>query len=112
MEKSTDKNSSNGSLSRHMGSAAAGVHEAVNSAAESARPTADRLRDSANQATDKLYSGATRAAEVIEAQSKKLKDGQVRFSESCRTHLREKPMASLGMAVAAGFVLALLFKRK
>ncbi len=72
----------------------------------------EQFRTGAREATDKVLSSATKAAEAVGEQARKLKDGQIHLGESCRAHLREKPLSSLGIAVAAGFVLALLLKRK
>lgn len=91
--------------------AASGVHNAINSAASAARPVIDNLTNSAHQAADKMASSASRAAEVLEQKSRQLKDSQMRLTENCRTHLREKPLTSLGIAIAAGVILALIFKR-
>lgn len=102
----------NSSKSHSIDDAASGMHNAINSAASAARPVIDNLTSSAHQAADKMASGASRAAEVLEQKSRQLKDSQMRLTESCRTHMREKPLASLGIAIAAGVILALIFKRK
>jgi len=107
MERSTETSSSNGSYSHSLGSSAQQTGSDYSS-----RLTGENIRTSANQAADKVISGATKAAETLCEQGRKLKDGKTRLGESCRTHMREKPLSSLGIAVAAGVVLALIFKRK
>ncbi|HRQ57569.1 MAG TPA: hypothetical protein PLN31_09125 [Azoarcus taiwanensis] len=44
-------------------------------------------------------------AESLEGKGEELQALQGRLAESCRTQLREHPVAALGMAVAAGYML-------
>jgi ElaB/YqjD/DUF883 family membrane-anchored ribosome-binding protein len=108
MERSTETSSSNGAVSRQ----AAGAANLQSGSDTASHLTGENIRTSAIQATDKVISGATKAAESLCEQGRKLKEGKMHIGESCRTHMREKPLSSLGIAVAAGFVLALIFKRK
>lgn len=105
MERS-ETSSTNG-ISRTSGSSAS-----LSAGMESTKTTGDQLRAGAREATDKVLSSASKAAETIGEQTRKLRDGQMHLGESCRAHLREKPFSTLGIAVATGFVLALLLKRK
>lgn len=111
MNKSIEQNS-NGTYARKAEEIANGLHGAINSAANAASPVIDNLTASAHQAADKMAGSASRAAEVLEQKSRQLKDSQARLTESCRTHMREKPLTSLGIAVAAGVLLALIFKNR
>lgn len=110
MDKLTE-NSSNGAFSRQASEAAAGMHSAINSTTAAAKPAAEQLKATAHQATDRVLAGASKAASALEQQGKKWKENQAKITENCRAQLREKPMSSLGIAVAAGFLLAFLFKR-
>ena len=90
---------------RTVDQAAHGIHEAINTAAHAAGPMVDQIAAGAHQATDKLSGAAIHAAESITQKTRQTRDAEARFAESCRVQVREHPIASLGIAMAAGFAL-------
>lgn len=93
-------------VNRKVDEATSSMHKVIDKASDAARPTVDKVAASAHQVVDKLAGVATSAAETLDQRGGQLRDAQSRLSESCRTYVRENPMASLGIAVLAGFVLS------
>jgi ElaB/YqjD/DUF883 family membrane-anchored ribosome-binding protein len=48
----------------------------------------------------------------LDVTSGQLMDAQSRFTECCRAQVRDKPIASLGIAAAGGFLLGWLLTRR
>jgi ElaB/YqjD/DUF883 family membrane-anchored ribosome-binding protein len=88
------------------------VHQAIDKAADVLRPAVDDIAAGAHLSVDRIASAATVAAETVSATAGQLLDTQSRFTESCRVQVREKPITSLGIAVAVGFLLSLLLRRR
>lgn len=82
-----------------------GVHAAIDRASEAARPTVDKITTGAHQVVDQLASSASHAAETLEVKGEQLRAAQSELTERCRIQMREHPVATIGIAVAAGFLL-------
>lgn len=92
--------------------AAGAAHAAVDKASDAARPTVDHIAAGAHEAVDRVAGAATHAAEALEAKGEQLRDAQSHLMAACRVQMRERPMATIGMAVAAGFVLNWLLTKR
>ena len=103
-----DSNDGNGAVARSVDQATSSAHKAIDRASEVSRPVVEQMAAGAHQTVNKLAGTATHVAETLDAKSGQLRDAQARFSESCRLHVRENPMTSLGLAVAAGLLLSRL----
>jgi len=88
------------------------AHKAIDQVSDAARPVVDRIATGAHQAVDKLAGAATKAADTFDNKGDQLKEMLARLSESCSAHVRDKPLRSLGYAVAAGFLLSWLIKQR
>lgn len=108
----TGTNPTGGPTGRTVDHAAGSVHKAIDRAADAARPAVDNLAAGAHQSVDRLAGTAAQAAAAFSATGGQLRDAQSRFTESCRVQVRENPIASLGIAVAAGFLLSRLLSRR
>lgn len=97
-------------LARTVDQASAGAHNAIDKVSDAARPMVDRLASGAHQAVDKIASAAGQAAETIGVKGEQLKNAQAQALEQARVYVREHPVAALGIAVAAGFVLSRLMR--
>jgi ElaB/YqjD/DUF883 family membrane-anchored ribosome-binding protein len=75
-------------------------------------PVVDRVAASAHEAVDKAAHAATAAARVIDKKGSQLKDLQSEYLDSCRAQVRDHPLAALGVAVAAGFLISFLLSRR
>lgn len=88
--------------------ARAGAHAAIDKVSEAARPMVDRVASGAHQAVDRVADVAGHAADTLGVKGEQLKDAQMRAMEQCRGYVRDNPLASLGIAIAAGFLLSRL----
>jgi ElaB/YqjD/DUF883 family membrane-anchored ribosome-binding protein len=86
--------------------ASSSMHNSIDRASDAARPAVDRIASSAHQAVDNIAEAASHAADTLGEKSGQFKEVQARFMEDCNNYVRENPMASLGMAAAAGFLLS------
>ena len=99
-------------VNRKVDETTSSMHRAIDKASDAARPAVDKVAASAHQMVDKLAGAATTAAATIDQRGSQLRDAQGRLTESCRTYVQENPLASLGIAVLAGFVLSKLLSSR
>ncbi|MBA2493032.1 MAG: DUF883 family protein [Gammaproteobacteria bacterium] len=88
------------STNRTTDKVAAAAHEAVDKMAASADQIEERVRHSANRAQDQARDAADRAQRMSED-----------VVTDVRHYVYEHPVASLGMAFAAGLVFSALLRR-
>ena len=99
-------------VARTVDQATSGAHRAIDKATDAARPAVDKVATSAHQMVDKIAGAATTAADTLGEKTGQLRDAQARLADSCREYVRENPIASLGIAVAAGFLLSRLLSSR
>lgn len=102
---------SNG-MARTVDSATSSAHRAIDRATDAARPTVEKVAAGAHQLVDKIAGAASTAADRLDSKTGEFKDAQARFTENCRDYVRENPLASIGIAVAAGFLLSRLMSSR
>ena len=66
----------------------------------------DKVSHSAHEAYDKIADATSQAAEAVGKKSEQLKNAEQQIMEDCRVYVRDNPITSLGIAVAAGFLLS------
>ncbi len=104
-----------GSMGKNVASidtATAGAHQTIDKVAQAATPAVDRVTTGAHQVVDKLAGVATSAAESISEKSEQLKVAQDHLTEASRDYVRENPLTSIGIAMAAGFFLSRLLSSR
>lgn len=74
--------------------------------------TIDKASKSAHEAVDKIVSATSHAAEAVSEKGEQLKNAEQRLMENCRGYVRDNPITSLGIAVAAGFLLSRLLSSR
>lgn len=84
----------------------------VNSVRSNAHQAIDRLSGATRPAIEHLAAGAHQAADKLNANGRQLRKSQGRLAENLRRQLRERPFTSIGMAVAAGFLLNWLLRQR
>jgi len=112
MTETTGTDEAGGTVGRTVDQATSSAHKAIDKASDAARPAVDRVAAGAHQAVDKLAGAATQAADTLDVKGRQLRDAQSRLAENCRVHVRARPIASLGIAVAAGFLLGVLLRQR
>ena len=68
--------------------------------------TIDKASQSAHEAVDKIASATNQAAEALGEKGEQLKNAEQQLMASCRAYVQDNPITSLGIAVAAGFLLS------
>lgn len=86
--------------------ASAGAHHTIDKVTDATRPAVDRVATGAHEAVDKLAGAAVNAAETFGVKSEQFKEAQTRITENFRSYVRDNPLATVGIAVAAGFLLS------
>ncbi len=99
-------------VARTVDQATSSAHRAIDRASEAARPTVDKVAAGAHQLVDKIAGAASTAADKLDTKTGELRDVHERLTESCREYVRENPLASIGIAVAAGFLLSRLMSSR
>ncbi len=97
-------------LGRGVDRASIGAHDALNQISEAAKPAMDRMASSAHGVVDTVAGAATSAVETLGIKGDQLNNAQHKVVEATRTYIRDRPIASLGIAVAAGWVLSRLLR--
>jgi ElaB/YqjD/DUF883 family membrane-anchored ribosome-binding protein len=100
-----DGGKSQHTLERGADKATAAAHDAIDSAADATQPVLDDMVANAHEAVDR----AGDAAAALGVKGDQLSDNGKRAVQRAGGYLREHPVASLGMAVATGYVLSRLF---
>src|SRR5688572_5622962 len=68
--------------------------------------TIQRAKTSVHQAVDRIADSATQAAERLGVKADQMKEWQQSLVQNASQYVREKPIQSLGIAVATGFILS------
>jgi len=75
-------------------------------------PVVERVAASAHDAVDKAAGVATKAAKLIGKKGDLMMAAPEEYLELCRDRVREKPLAAMGVALAAGIALSFLLSRR
>jgi len=99
---------SSDSVERKASQAHFAVDNAAAKATERAAPAIDRAAQAAHQTVDKVAQAAAPAADWINQNAEQLKQQQEALIESCRSYVRDRPLAAVGLALAAGYLVGRL----
>ena len=100
------------SMAKNINEASVEAHQTIDRVSEAARPAVDSVTTGAHQVVDKVAGAAANATETVIAKSEEWKQAQARITENLRDHVSANPLASVGMAVAAGFLLSRLINTR
>ena len=84
------------------------AHHTIDSVSDAAEPAIEHLRSGAHKAVDSAGVAATHAAGAVGGTGDHLQDTGKRIVARTGGYVREHPVASLGMAVAAGYLVSRL----
>lgn len=90
-------------LEQGVDKATVAAHDTIDTVSDAARPAFDHLVSSAHGAVDSAGVAATHAAESVGNKGDQLNASGKRIVERAGGYVREHPVASLGIAVAAGY---------
>jgi len=100
-----------GKLAQGVDKATAGAHQKIDHAKDAAQPTVDHIVKGAHSAVDAMGNMATHTAEALELKGDQFNETKDEFISATQKYLREHPVASIGIAVAAGFLLSRILGR-
>jgi len=84
------------------------MHHAIDRASDAAGPAIDGLAAGAHQATNRMAMTATGAAVGLRSASERLRATQNQLTQGCSSYVQDKPLTSLGIAAAGGFLLGMI----
>ncbi len=87
------------------------VRPGADALSEKAHGGIDRLSSGAHQVIDRAAGAATVAAERLGAKSRDLLATRDEWTDVTRGYVREHPLAALGVALAAGYLLSRMLSR-
>ena len=85
--------------------------EAMNPVPPSAS-TPRNLVAGAHQAVDRIAGAASQAAETLSEKRARLSRASRDLAQGCRSYVNENPAATVGVAIAAGFLLRHLIRTR
>ena len=68
--------------------------------------TIDKASHSAHEAVDKIANATSNAAEALGEKGEQLKKAEQKLMKNCCGYISDNPITSVGIAVAAGFLLS------
>jgi ElaB/YqjD/DUF883 family membrane-anchored ribosome-binding protein len=74
--------------------------------------TITRLRSSAHEAVDKIANATTRATDALGQKGEELQNAERQYAKICRDYIHGNPVASIGIAMGAGFILSRLLSNR
>lgn len=101
-----------GAVARTVDQATSTAHRVIDKAYDTLHPGVDHLAAGAHQAVNSLSGATTRTAETLELRGKQLLDAQSRLTARCCAQVRERPLTSIGIAVAGGLLLGWLLRQR
>jgi len=110
MSNATDGSSNNAAV-RTVDNASGQLHRAIDKATDAARPAVDQVAGGAHHAVEKVASAANHAVASVQATGTQIRNAQVHAFDAARNQLRDRPLTTLGIAVAAGFLLNWAMRR-
>jgi ElaB/YqjD/DUF883 family membrane-anchored ribosome-binding protein len=100
-----------GSAWQDTGTTASGGNSGrASSVSENAAATVDKIATGAHQAVDRIASAATSAASQLGVKGDEVLEAKERVMDSMREYVRAQPLAALGIALAAGFVISRIMR--
>lgn len=86
--------------------AANSAHHAIDQLSDADRSAVQRTAASAHRIVDRLSGASERAAQRLEQTAARLKDAEQHLVGASSTYVREHPLKTAGVALAAGFLLS------
>ena len=98
------------SANRTVDDVTVGAHEKVDQLSDAVQPVVDRMASNAHAAIDTVAGAAVTAVDTVGTKGEHLTNAQTKLMETARAYTREQPIAALGIAVAAGWILSRLMR--
>ena len=83
---------------------------AIERVARSAHTAVDRVAGTASSAVERVRTGVQGAMGTVSERMQGLQSNREEWVDTARERVRERPLASIGMALAAGYLLARILR--
>jgi ElaB/YqjD/DUF883 family membrane-anchored ribosome-binding protein len=101
-----------GRMARTVEKASTGAHSVIDKVSQAAHPAMDRFSSGAHHTVDRAASAATQTAAAFNVKREQLRHARVRTMEETREYVRANPLTSVGIAVAAGYLISRLLRSR
>jgi ElaB/YqjD/DUF883 family membrane-anchored ribosome-binding protein len=101
-----------GTVARAVDEVGARAHSAIDRMSSAAIPAVNRAASGAHGAVDSATHFASGAVDSVSAKADRLQIAHARMTDECRGYVRANPLASVGIAVAAGYLLSMLLRNR
>lgn len=88
---------------------ASSSNDTINRVVQGAHEAVDRFAEKAGPAVERVKSGVGSMSETMRAKASEFGAIEAQWAESCRSTVREHPLATVAVALAAGALLSKLF---
>lgn len=85
-----------------------GAHQAIDRMSDALHPAVSRAASGAHHLVDRISDTSSRVAQQLEKTANRLKDTEQRLVGASSNYVREHPLKSTGIALAAGFLVSQL----
>lgn len=110
--KSLPANDNSGAVAQAVNAAGARAHGAIERMSAAAVPAVNRVAGSAHQAVDSATQFTGGVVKSMAASADRLKVAPAQMTDECRGYVRANPLVSVGIALAAGYVLSRLLSTR
>lgn len=93
---------------KRVNQATEGVHDTIDRASSAVHPAVDNLASGAHRTVDRMADVANNTAENLDARAEQFLEARTQFFDQVRDYVHEHPVASIGIAVAGGFLISRL----
>ena len=113
MEKTSAYSDGNGAgaVQRGVESAGDALHNGIDKVADPARHAIDSISGTAHETIDKLATSASHTASRFADQTRRLTEAPAKAVDYSKSMILDKPLESVGIALALGFVIGRLTSR-
>jgi ElaB/YqjD/DUF883 family membrane-anchored ribosome-binding protein len=108
----TGFNNGGSPVAKTVDKASTGAHSVINKVSEAAHPALDRFASGVHRAVDKVAGATTQTAQTLSEKSVQFRKVQIQATEQCRVYVRANPLAAVGIALAAGYLLSRLLRAR
>lgn len=92
--------------------AASGAHHKIDAAVDASGPAVNKAAQGAHATVDKVGEFASHAAEAIDHKADQLNEASGKFFKATGDYMQAHPVATIGIAVATGYVLSRMFSSR
>jgi len=100
------------SLARTVDEAGSAAHGSIENAAGAAHPIVDRAALAAHEGVAQIANAVDQATQSVGVKGAQLKSFQLRAMDRWRSYVRARPLATLGVAAAAAYLLSRLLRAR